>query len=894
MTTFHFLPVSARFWRWTFLLFGMVWAFTASATHNRAGEITYSHVEGLTYEIVITTYTKASALADRPYLFLRWGDESDNNLDSLDRELPVGMLPGDVQVNVYRGTHTYGGPGVYELSVEDPNRNEGVLNMTGSVDTPFAIRSLLIIDPQAGHNNSVQLLNPATENACLFHSWIHNPAAYDPDGDLLTYSLVPCRGFNGDFIPSYQYPDEISPSADVFEVDEFTGDLIWETPQIVGEYNVALKIEEWRMVAGALRKVGEVIRDLQIDVQVCANQPPEIVAMSDTCVLVGSTLTFDVTATDPDGNPVVISAAGGALTEVEHVAELDFVSSGLATFTWTPGCAEIRAQPHQVVFKAQDVGNAVPLVDIETRQITVISPPVEDVAVEPIGYTMALSWSPNACLDEVGLLQDQGAQSLVYRRLQLDETDWEPALCEVGVPEGVGYSLVGVTSADDVGWIDESSLSFGVTYCYRVVTRYGDGAQSLASEEACGRIRKDIPVMTHASVQTTGPSDSVWVAWSSPTELDEVAFPGPYRVDLMGRPMADVASPMEVLWSSLEESSLADVDTGTWVVDIPTDTTAWEFSVRLWSGDEEVGMPPTATTPWLTLVPNDNQLTLNLNQSVPWLVESYVVEKLMGEEFVVMDTLTVPMWVDTGLVNNVTYCYRVTTLTSPLVNTSQTACGAPYDLTPPCPPSLVVQADCELERDTLRWSGPSACPEADDITGYNVYWAPFWGDSLQLWIHVEDPMDTVAVFNEGDVQRSIAGCFVVTALDSLLPGPDGVLRQNESLLGDTVCVDNCPFYALPNVFSPNDDGVNDVFEAFPWKFVDSVDVRIMNRWGEEVFKTKNPAVEWDGTYLDTGELLPDGVYFYTATAFTRRLVGIVPQRLSGSIHLVDGKHVITD
>ena len=33
--------------------------------------------------------------------------------------------------------------------------------MLGSVDTPFAIRSLLIIDPEAGHNNSVRLLNPA-------------------------------------------------------------------------------------------------------------------------------------------------------------------------------------------------------------------------------------------------------------------------------------------------------------------------------------------------------------------------------------------------------------------------------------------------------------------------------------------------------------------------------------------------------------------------------------------------------------------------------------------------------------------------------------------------------------------------------------------------------------
>ena len=162
------------------------------------GRDTYTHVQGLTYEVVITTYTKSDALADRPFLFLRWGDETGNDLDSLARELPVGQLGGNVQVNTYRGTHTYGGPGVYELSVEDPNRNEGVLNMVGSVDTPFAIRSLLIIDPQAGHNNSVQLLNPATENACLNQPWIHNPAAHDPDGDVLTYSLVPCRGFNGD------------------------------------------------------------------------------------------------------------------------------------------------------------------------------------------------------------------------------------------------------------------------------------------------------------------------------------------------------------------------------------------------------------------------------------------------------------------------------------------------------------------------------------------------------------------------------------------------------------------------------------------------------------------------------------------------------------------------
>ena len=35
-------------------------------------------------------------------------------------------------------------------------------------------------------------------------------------------------------------------------------------------------------------------------------------------------------------------------------------------------------------------------------------------------------------------------------------------------------------------------------------TRYSDGGLSLASEEVCGRIRKDIPVMTRASIGSTG------------------------------------------------------------------------------------------------------------------------------------------------------------------------------------------------------------------------------------------------------------------------------------------------------------------------------------------------------------------------------------------------------
>ena len=887
-------------------ILGLIWLLLFSAgcvhdmmaTHNRAGEITYTHVQGLTYEVVITTYTKSSALADRPWLFISWGDEIGDGLDSLARELPVTMMPGDIQKNIYRGTHTYGGPGIYPLTVEDPNRNEGVLNMTGSVDTPFAIQSLLIIDPQAGNNNSVQLLNPATENACLNQPWIHNPAAHDPDGDLLTYSLVPSRGFGGEFIPSYIYPDEVSAAEDVFSIDGVTGDLTWNTPQIAGEYNVAVRIEEWREVGGALRKVGEVIRDLQIDVKLCANQPPNILSMSDTCVLAGTTLEFGVMATDPDGDGISMTAAGGALSEVVHEAQFS-ASGSSGVFSWSPECAEVRAQPYQVVFRAEDLGNAVPLVDLETRNIPVISPPVENVAADAVGYTMNVTWTPNACVDDLtNPLQMMGGYD-VFRRLPDASSEWEPALCETGVPDGAGYDLVGsLDDLDAVGWMDETGLSFGVDYCYRVVTRYGDGALSLASEEACGRIRKDVPVMTRASVESTGSADSVLVGWSPPSELDTVAAPGPYQYALQGRPFSGLEGEFVDLWMSETQDELDLLDTVFWHTDVNTSEVAWEYSVALFSNGSNVGASPAASTPFLTLSPDDNRLRLDINQVVPWGVEAYVVERALpsGTGFEVLDTVLTPFYVDSNLINGATYCYRVNTLgsyddpttESPLRNWSQEACGIPFDYTPPCNLVLDVTASCDVERDTLRWRREFGC-SSDDIVGYRIYWAPFQGDSLTLWRELDSTTDSVAVFNEGGALGTIAGCFRVTALDSLAPGPDGELRRNESVGGDTVCVDNCPYYFLPNVFTPNDDTHNDVFAAFPWKFVDSVDVVIHNRWGEPVFTTKNPAIEWDGTYLDTGEVLPDGVYFYAATVYTRRLEGIVPERFSGQLLMAKGK-----
>ena len=69
---------------------------------------------------------------------------------------------------------------------------------------------------------------------------------------------------------------------------------------------------------------------------------------------------------------------------------------------------------------------------------------------------------------------------------------------------------------------------------------------------------------------------------------------------------------------------------------------------------------------------------------------------------------------------------------------------------------------------------------------------------------------------------------------------------------------------LPNAFTPNGDGMNDILYVRS-NFVDDLDLIIYKRWGENVFEMNNvsaddPSLGWDGTFKGQ-ELKPD-VYGY--------------------------------
>ncbi|NQX92302.1 MAG: gliding motility-associated C-terminal domain-containing protein, partial [Flavobacteriales bacterium] len=418
------------------------------------------------------------------------------------------------------------------------------------------------------------------------------------------------------------------------------------------------------------------------------------------------------------------------------------------------------------------------------------------------------------------------------------------------------------------------------------------------SEEFCGTLDKTGPVMTNVSVENTSTTDGeMFVAWSPPTILDEDVFPGPYTYRLYHD--EGFTSAFNEILVTPERTSIDNPDTLFTHTGINTLETPHAYRVELYSGEDLIQASGTASSIFLELIPDDNEITLTMNFSVQWQNLSYEIFRFNNDiaDFELITTTDEPIYVDTGLTNNVQYCYYVRavgtyaepSIIDPLINLSQEACAEPIDFTPPCAPELTVTPDCESEITFLQWNNPNNfC--ADDVIGYNIYYAPTDTAELQLLTTINDATDTTFTFNESGDLNTIAGCFAVTALDSLLTYDGGFQNQNESELSETFCVDNCPVYELPNVFTPNNNGFNDLFIPFPYRYVDSIQITIFNRWGGIVFETGNPDILWDGKDQETNEVVSDGTYFYFITIFDIRLQGIFPREQSGIIQVLAGQN----
>ena len=83
---------------------------------------------------------------------------------------------------------------------------------------------------------------------------------------------------------------------------------------------------------------------------------------------------------------------------------------------------------------------------------------------------------------------------------------------------------------------------------------------------------------------------------------------------------------------------------------------------------------------------------------------------------------------------------------------------------------------------------------------------------------------------------------------------------------------------IPNAFTPNGDGMNDVF-GVKGEGIRNFHLYVYDRWGEVVFETTNPKQQWDGNYA--GNPVEQGVYVYQVFAS-----GLGKNSKTGSVTLV--------
>jgi len=892
-----------------FLMFAMMMVLPAMATHNRAGEIIYSRVNATNpflYEISIITYTKTggqSDAADRCELELFFGDGSSAVVNRVNGPLNQGcdagvgigvMIATQTRYNVYSTTHEFPGAGTYKLSMEDPMRNGGVLNIPNSDNVPFYLESYLTIDIATGGNRAPVLQNPPIDNGCVGIPFYHNPGAVDLDGDSLVYSVVQSRSYSGQQISGYQFPDDIEPGINnVLSIDPNTGTLSWVSPQTAGEYNVAILIEEYRTNpnSGAVFKVGSIMRDMQIDIGNCPpNNPPIIEVDEKACVTAGSVLQRNAIATDLEGDRLTFSAVGFPLDEGNggSVGPADSASGFPPIelrFRWQTSCDHVRKAPYWVYFKAKEnEGLSSDLVIFKTLEIEVKSPAVSITSVEPAGTSLVVEWTKAQCEQAIGYD--------VYR--YNDSLGYEASECVTGVPSGLGYELVGeIDDIDLLQFVDDNNgkgLIHGQRYCYLIVTKFSDGSESYPSEEGCGKLIRDVPILNMVSVvETDIASGSDSIAWYKPIEMKLDVFGPPYQYRLSRA--ESLNGDYQVVYLSPESNDPFSLDTMFFDQNLNTLEKQYFYSIEMLSGSEKVsiGNSVSAASIYLTSEPSDNALTLSWRVDVPWKNNQYIVYRFSNHpdslsNFKALDTVTSTMYIDERLANTFEYRYFVKSigeytaadLQGVLVNNSQVHTGIPIDNEVPCiPPGLLIQGDCDLEQTTISWSNPNElCEDTDDVIGFRVYYSPFLGQELTLLEEIEDPTQTEFI---KESEGSIAGCYALVAVDSF---------NNESSRDQALCVDNCPLYELPNVFSPGSDGINDLFIPFPYKFVESVDITIYNRWGVQVFSSQDPDINWDGTEARSGKPLPSGVYYYVCQVNEIRLTGIETRELKGNVHLI--------
>ncbi len=135
----------------------------------------------------------------------------------------------------------------------------------------------------------------------------------------------------------------------------------------------------------------------------------------------------------------------------------------------------------------------------------------------------------------------------------------------------------------------------------------------------------------------------------------------------------------------------------------------------------------------------------------------------------------------------------------------------------------------------------------DESSGADTYWYSFGNDSVAVIPEPTQVYEEEGVYNITQIVENQFGCS------------DTVTQE--------LIVYVLEYIAIPNIFTPNGDGLNEIFVVRS-RHLKSFEARIFNRWGQQVYYWDTPNGGWDGRTV-SGLESPEGTYFYSINVITK-------------------------
>lgn len=191
--------------------------------------------------------------------------------------------------------------------------------------------------------------------------------------------------------------------------------------------------------------------------------------------------------------------------------------------------------------------------------------------------------------------------------------------------------------------------------------------------------------------------------------------------------------------------------------------------------------------------------------------------------------------------------------------------NAQADNTPSIDPQATfITSDGEETGTSYQGSAPLTvrfCANAENTAGWSTHYE--WrftkeGSDTPYLIRYEE--DTEYTFTEAGAHRIVLYATFINGSDTIAYTED-YWAENSPI---TVSISESKL-DMPNAFSPNGDGINDVYKAKSgYQSLVEFHAYIFNRWGQKLYEWDDPAGGWDGKF--NGKDVKQGVYFVLVKA----------------------------